>query len=322
MESSAVLIPLVSQYLRSHKRLVVPQLGAFIVKEPERCVLFSELLKRDDGVLRALLTAAGMGDVEAAGEIDRFVFEVRHAVQHGREYRLEGFGVMRPGPNGTIAFDYDPQPAPAESAPAESASSVSDPAATGSEAAATSAPAESPAAAKQPSAATSSAGTTSAAASSAATLSAASSAAKNASSGPTLADGNAPAARSSAASTSAASNAPAAPQSAPQHAARQTYVEPRITPSAKLNPEPYVRGLRYGKPRKSTDAYRYVDAPPRRRRTDRFLLVALIAAAVALAAIAFGYYREARERRAEAEFIEQLQAPAVQPHANEPNPTE
>lgn len=52
-----MLIPVITQYLETHKRLVIPQLGAFIVKEPGRAVLFSELLKRDDGVLRGLLCA-------------------------------------------------------------------------------------------------------------------------------------------------------------------------------------------------------------------------------------------------------------------------
>lgn len=106
-----MLIHTLIQYLESHRRLVVPQLGTFIVKEPGRSVVFSELLKRDDGVLRGLLRAEGMGELEAAGEIDRFVFEIRHAVEHGSEYRLEGFGVMKPGPNATIAFVYEPQPA-------------------------------------------------------------------------------------------------------------------------------------------------------------------------------------------------------------------
>lgn len=50
---------LIAEFLRTHKRLVVPQLGAFIVKAPGGEILFSELFKRDDGVLRGLLTAAG-----------------------------------------------------------------------------------------------------------------------------------------------------------------------------------------------------------------------------------------------------------------------
>ena len=79
---SIVLIRTISQYLESHKRLVVPQLGTFIVKEPGVSIVFSELLKRDDGTLRRLLIDGGLSELEAAGEIDRFVFEVRHAVEH------------------------------------------------------------------------------------------------------------------------------------------------------------------------------------------------------------------------------------------------
>lgn len=105
-----MLIPVIAQYLSSHRRLIIPQMGAFIVKEPGRSVLFSELLKRDDGVLRSLLAARGTSELEAGGEIDRFVFEVRHAIQQGREFPLEGLGVLKPGPNETIAFTYAPQP--------------------------------------------------------------------------------------------------------------------------------------------------------------------------------------------------------------------
>ena len=174
-----MLVQTISQYLGSHKRLVVPQLGTFIVKEPGVSIVFSELLKRDDGVLRGLLRAEGVGELEAAGEIDRFVFEVRHAAQHGQEFRLDGFGVLHPGPNGTIAFAYEPRPA-------------------------------------QP-----------------------------------------------AASDTAA--VPAGTQTAPvgQKPPKLPYSEPRVSPSAKMNPDPSVRGLRYGKPPKTTAAYSYVDRPPR-----------------------------------------------------------
>ena len=183
-----MLIHTLTQYLESHKRLVVPQLGTFIVKEPGRSVVFSELLKRDDGVLRGLLRAEGLGELEAAGEIDRFVFEIRHAVEHGAEYRLEGFGVMKPGPNATIAFVYEPR---------SGAEPVAD---------------EEPAGGKRPS---------------------------------------------------------LQPEKVAE-AVKTAFAEPRVSPSVKMNPDPSVRGLRYGKPPKSTDAYRYVDRAPR-RRADRFI---------------------------------------------------
>lgn len=72
-----------------------------------------------------------------------------------------------------------------------------------------------------------------------------------------------------------------------------------------MNPDPSVRGLRYGKPPKTTAAYTYVDRPPRRRRADRFIWVAAIAAAIAVAAIAFGYLREANDKEAEMQYLEQ-----------------
>ena len=227
-----MLIDTLIQYLKSNKRLVVPQLGTFIVKEPGRSVVFSELLKRDDGVLRGLLRAEGMGELEAAGEIDRFVFEIRHAVEHGAEFRLEGFGVMKPGPNATIAFAYEPQP---EAEPVAE---------------------DEPAGAKRSS---------------------------------------------------------LQPEKVAE-AVKTAFAEPRVSTSAKMNPDPSVRGLRYGKPPKSTDSYRYVDRAPR-RRADRFIWIAVIAAVLAVAAIAFGLWRDAREKQADAEYIEQPQAAAETPVA-------
>lgn len=92
------------EYLKHNRRLVVPKLGAFLVKEPDGAVVFSELLRGDDGVLRGLIKARGVGDIEAAGVIDRFVFEVRHALDSGRKYEIGDFGTLQRGENGIISF--------------------------------------------------------------------------------------------------------------------------------------------------------------------------------------------------------------------------
>jgi len=71
--------------------------------------------------LQSLLTAAGIGEAAASAEIERFVAEVRRAVQQGREFPLEGLGVLKAGPNATISFVYAPQTgkeAPASRTPA------------------------------------------------------------------------------------------------------------------------------------------------------------------------------------------------------------
>jgi len=247
-----VLIPVITQYLETHKRLVIPQLGAFIVKEPGRAVLFSELLKRDDGVLRGLLCARGLNELEAAGEIDRFVFEVRHAVEHGLVCPLPGLGEMKGGTNGTIVFTYDPRPTAPVAAP-EPETPVAE-------------SAGAPAASH---------------------------------------DGGVAAAGADEASGEARN-----PSRRPQFDAgrmaetmKSAFTEPHVSPSAKMNPDPSVRGLRYGKPPKNTDAYTYVNRVPR-RRGDRFIWIAIIAAALAVAAILYGYWREAREQAGETEWMD------------------
>ena len=100
------------KYLESNNRILVPQLGVFLVKEPGGNIVFSDLMKRDDGVLRGLLCDEGRNEIEAAGMIDRFVFEVRHAVENGMDYRVPDFGTFKPGPNGGIRFvcQSDEQP--------------------------------------------------------------------------------------------------------------------------------------------------------------------------------------------------------------------
>lgn len=102
------LSKIIAAHLESNKRLVIPQLGTFIVKDAGSEIIFSELLRRDDGVLRSLLTAQGMSELEASAAIDRFVFDIRHALQHGTPFILEGLGRLCGGEDNTITFMYEP----------------------------------------------------------------------------------------------------------------------------------------------------------------------------------------------------------------------
>lgn len=103
-----MIVELISKYLEHNKRLVVPNLGAFIVKEAGRTVLFSNLIKADDGVLRSLVERNGVSQLEAAGVVDRFVFEVKESLEKSGVCALSGFGELRNGANGTLQFTYNP----------------------------------------------------------------------------------------------------------------------------------------------------------------------------------------------------------------------
>lgn len=244
-----MLIHHLSRFIASHKRLVIPQLGAFLVKEPGREVLFSELIRRDDGVLRGLLLAEGMNELSVAGEIDRFVFEVRHAVKEEQRFYMDKLGWFQAGANGTIAFVYAPtavaeEPARVETAAAEEAKEG----------------------------------------------------ARSLSSEQSIPEPT-------------AEPVPVVEEPAPDTIAKEEYAEPHLSVSAKMNPAAHVKGLKYGKPPKNTDAFTYVSKPQRRGGMDRFVLFALIAVLLALGAIAFGFYHEWRE----AQTAEPLQVEVAEP---------
>lgn len=101
---------ILTEYLKHNKRIVVPNLGVFIVKLPDNVIRFSELMRNDDGTLRSLLMASGMSEIEASGKIDRFVFEVRHAIKQGREFGIKGLGIFSSGENNTILFKHTNEP--------------------------------------------------------------------------------------------------------------------------------------------------------------------------------------------------------------------
>ena len=237
-------------YLETHKRLVVPQLGTFLVKEAGKSILFTELVKRDDGVLHGLLCESGKSEIEASGCIDRFVYEVRRAVEGGESYPMPGFGTMRPGPNGTIAFVYEPAaPAAAPATPQPAAEPV--------------VPlrpqAAQPAAPEKPS--------------------------------------HINTARMAETMRTAFKHEQAAPEDAPAanpaHAAA-----PGETPEAAPAPR--------RKPAYTLEEA-YADHRPPKRKVDRFLLVAIAAALIAIAAIAFGFWRESQDQQFDEEMFQSEQ---------------
>lgn len=255
-----VLTGIIANYLTQHRRLVVPQLGTFIVKVPEGGVVFSELLKRDDGVLRGLLVQlGGMNDLEAAGAIDRFVFEVRHALEHGGSYAIEGFGCLTLSPVGAIVFQPDPAKPAAEE--------VSD----------------------KP-----------------------------------VSEQRKEMARVDSSSVKPQSRLVSGHPVDASGRPVESDVQPRLTVSPKRKPEPYVKGLQYGKPLKTTEGYTYVGSKPR-RRIDKFMVIAIVVAVLAVGVIVYGYLRRAKIDRLEREYLEQVTPPvqgtaAVPESDTEPTP--
>lgn len=98
---------IIAEYLASHRRLVIPEFGAFVKKESGE-LLFSELLRTDDGVLTALLTSRGLNDMEVAVVVDRYIFEVRHELEQYGYCLLGDVGTLRIEPDTKVLRLYPP----------------------------------------------------------------------------------------------------------------------------------------------------------------------------------------------------------------------
>ena len=103
----SVVVEVITAHLRSNRRLVVPNFGAFVVKESGE-YLFSDLLRDDDGVLASLLREKGLSEMEAAVMTDRFIFEVRHELEQYGYCRLGDIGTLRIEPDTKVLKLYPP----------------------------------------------------------------------------------------------------------------------------------------------------------------------------------------------------------------------
>lgn len=240
----------ITQYLLLNKRLVVPGLGAFVVNPANGELIFVELLKQDDGVLMRQLMADGLSAIEAANVIDRFVFEVRHRVDSGGVAMLNGIGRLSKAEDGLYRFEYDPEVGREIAVPAETAASNEE----------------------------------------------------NTPEEIVASESEEPAVPASTIETEPEKEVIAAVEESKSATFVEDEVEQKsatdvvgdINPLPKyerpiMEPESYVKGLRYGKPqRPSKDDIRYVGHSTG-RGVDKFVVVAVVAALLAIGAIVYGW---------------------------------
>uniref|UniRef100_UPI004055C858 hypothetical protein n=1 Tax=Alistipes sp. TaxID=1872444 RepID=UPI004055C858 len=277
-----MLTQIIAHYMTTHRRLVIPQLGAFLRKNEQEELLFTEMLKRDDGVLLTLLREQGYSELEAQGMIDRFVFELRHTVESGAVFRADHLGLFARGSQSNLCFRYLPhveqegaqplQEEPKEPSKGQAAESV-----------ATDTPAqESPVA---------------------------------------LSESEAPAEK---AAELKEEELPTPPELQPEELNEEEPAPkgdggaeearrkikallgdhpPQPHTSSRPRPtDPSIKGLRYGKPNKSGDGYGYSPVGST-RRPDSFVILAVVAVLLALAAILYGYLSDRQQQREDPYYV-------------------
>ncbi len=120
------MIPkLITQYLESNRRLILPTLGAFIKKDDSGEIVFVPYLKSDDGVMKSLIVnSLGLTNADAEAMLEEFVFAMKQGISRQGSFVVEGLGVISQDANGIFTMSYDPNASVAVVEPNESESEV------------------------------------------------------------------------------------------------------------------------------------------------------------------------------------------------------
>lgn len=95
------------QILEKNNRVIVPEFGAFIVKQRNPLtIVFNEFLQYNDGMLVDFISKEeGISRDEAKEKIDAFVKEVSGTIQKGKSYSLPRLGMITKSAAGKISIE-------------------------------------------------------------------------------------------------------------------------------------------------------------------------------------------------------------------------
>lgn len=92
--------------LNNNLRVIIPDFGAFIVRQKEpRVIVFNEFLRYNDGLLIEYLAKSEQIDKEIAEQrIADFAEEASNALESGKDFQIKGLGILTRDPSGKINF--------------------------------------------------------------------------------------------------------------------------------------------------------------------------------------------------------------------------
>jgi hypothetical protein len=96
--------------LEANNRVIVPELGAFILRQKDpRELAFNDLLAFNDGMLSDHLEKTeGLSSEEAEKRIKEFVADTKNNLSKGKNVKLEGLGILSMDAAGKILFSEKP----------------------------------------------------------------------------------------------------------------------------------------------------------------------------------------------------------------------
>lgn len=98
------------QILENNSRVIVPEFGAFIVKQRSPLtIVFNEFLQYNDGMLVDTVSKGeGTGRDEAKKKIDDFVKSINEKLSKGESFPVSGLGILVKSNTGKISLELEP----------------------------------------------------------------------------------------------------------------------------------------------------------------------------------------------------------------------
>lgn len=100
-----MVVKIITDYLVSNRRLILPGLGAFLKKEDDS-VVFVPFLNKDDGVLNTLVREAySVSQGESDAVISEYISSIRDNIGKKGFYSIPPLGTLKTDVNGVIYLD-------------------------------------------------------------------------------------------------------------------------------------------------------------------------------------------------------------------------
>jgi nucleoid DNA-binding protein len=99
----------INALLNNNLRVIIPDFGAFIIRQKEpRVVVFNEFLRYNDGLLIGFIAKSVGVDLDTAQQmVSDFTSNMVKALESGRSFNLEGIGILQKDNTGKILFESE-----------------------------------------------------------------------------------------------------------------------------------------------------------------------------------------------------------------------
>lgn len=100
---------IIAQHIATQTRLIIPEVGTLIRRKESGEIVFTEMLKKSDGILAGLIVNTLDVSPSKANELlNSYITTIKTHLATQKKFILDGVGVLLARPDGSIDFSFNP----------------------------------------------------------------------------------------------------------------------------------------------------------------------------------------------------------------------